>query len=60
MTIIINKSHCAGGKSCGQCRQVFGVGSLPDAAYVKPLEVEADEEAVFECPKSAIMEVVEK
>jgi ferredoxin len=56
MTIIINKSHCIGGITCGHCRRVFGVESLPDAAHNKPLKVEADDpELLIECPKGAIM-----
>jgi hypothetical protein len=57
MTITIVKAHCLGGLTCGQCRQFTGDPALPDYAYGREFEVEANEDLLLECPKKAIIEV---
>jgi hypothetical protein len=57
MKITINRQHCLGGRSCGQCRQFTGDQALPDYAYRREIEVQAGEELLIQCPKLAIMEV---
>ena len=57
MTITIDRRSCLGGLTCGQCRQFTGDPGLPDYAYGRQVEVEANEDLLLECPKKAIMEV---
>lgn len=57
MTITIIREHCLGGLTCGQCRQFTGDQGLPDYAYGRQVEIEADEELLIQCPKLAIMEI---
>jgi len=55
MTITINRQHCLGSRSCSQCKQ-YDPG-LPDYAYGRQVEVEANEKLLIQCPKLAIMEI---